>query len=37
MFHFHSLIDVRLSTYEDGTEGSETSTYKIHAPENYPE
>jgi len=26
-----------LSAYEDGTECSETSTYKIHPPGNYPE
>jgi hypothetical protein len=26
-----------LPAYEDGTECSETSTYKIHTPGNYPE
>ena len=27
----------RMTAYEDGTEGSETSAYKIQTPGNYPE
>jgi hypothetical protein len=32
--HSHSLY---LSAYEDGTECSETSAYKVQTPGNYPE
>ena len=35
MFHLHRQVDVL--AYEDGTESSETSAYKIHTPGNYPE
>jgi len=37
LFHLHRLIGVHLSAYEEGTECSETSAYKIQTPSNYPE
>jgi hypothetical protein len=39
LFHLHRRIGVEwhLSAYEDGTEYSETSAYKIQAAGNYPE
>jgi hypothetical protein len=36
LFHFHSQVGVE-PAYEDGTECSETSAYKIQTPGNYPE
>ena len=45
LFHLHWQVDVSrmnsfilftLPAYEDGTECSETSAYKIHTPGNYP-
>jgi hypothetical protein len=40
LFHLHRRIDMKdpsyLHTYEDGTECSETSAYKIQTPGNYP-
>jgi len=35
--NFLNIVTVHLSTYEDGTEFSETSAYKIQKPGNYPE
>jgi hypothetical protein len=35
--HFLNIVILHLSAYEDGTECSETSAYKIQTPENYPE
>ena len=35
--HFSNLVILHLTAYEDGTECSETSAYKIQAPGNYPE
>jgi hypothetical protein len=35
--HFLNIVILHLSTYEDGTECSETSAYKIQAPGNYAE
>jgi hypothetical protein len=32
-----NLVILHLPAYEDGTECSETSAYKIQTPENYPE
>jgi hypothetical protein len=39
VFYLHRQVDVdlHLPAYEDGTECSETSTYKIQTPGNYPE
>jgi len=46
LFHLHRQVGVcpqprsfytHLPAYEDGTECSETSAYKIQTPENYPE
>jgi hypothetical protein len=37
LFHLHRRISMKNSAYEDGTECSETSTYKIQTPGNYPE
>jgi len=34
---FSNLVIIHLPAYEDGTECSETSAYKIQTPENYPE
>ena len=34
---FSNLVILHLPAYEDGTECSETSAYKIQAPGNYPE
>ena len=34
---FLKPIILHLPAYEDGTESSETSAYKIQSPENYPE
>jgi len=34
---FSNLVIIYLLAYEDGTEGSETSAYKIQTPGNYPE
>jgi hypothetical protein len=34
--HFPHLVILHLPVYEDGTECSETSVYKIQTPENYP-
>jgi len=34
---FSNLVIIHLLAYEDGTECSETSAYKIHMPGNYPE
>ena len=34
LFHLHRQVD--LSAYEDGTECSETSAYKLQTPSNYP-
>jgi len=34
---FSNLVTVHLLAYEDGTEFSETSAYKIQTPGNYPE
>jgi hypothetical protein len=34
---FSNLVILHLSAYEDGTECSETSAYKIQTPGNYPE
>ena len=40
MFHFHRQVGVKnsshLPAYENGTECSETSVYKIQTPGNYP-
>ena len=41
MFHLHMQVDVsriysHLPAYEDGTECSETSAYKLQTPGNYP-
>jgi hypothetical protein len=33
---FSNLVIYHLPAYEDGTECSETSAYKIHTPGNYP-
>jgi len=33
---FSNLVILHLPAYEDGTECSETSTYKIQTPGNYP-
>jgi hypothetical protein len=35
--HFSNLVILHLPAYEDGTECSETSAYKIQAAGNYPE
>jgi len=35
--HFLNIVILHLSAYEDGTECSETSAYKIQTPGNYPE
>jgi hypothetical protein len=35
--HFLNLVILHLPAYEDGTECSETSAYKIQTPGNYPE
>jgi len=35
--HFSNLVILHLPTYENGTECSETSAYKIRTSENYPE
>jgi len=42
MFRFHRQVSIKYDTtylpaYEDGTECSETSAYKIQTSENYPE
>ena len=40
LFHLHRQVGVEilhLPAYEDGTECSETSAYKIQTPGNYPE
>ena len=42
VFHLHGQVGVKkhsshLPAYEDGTESSETSAYKIQTPGNYPE
>jgi hypothetical protein len=40
LFHLHRQVGVKnsqLPAYEDGTECSETSAYKIQTPGNYPE
>ena len=37
LFHLHKQVGVHLPAYEDGTECSETSAYKIQTPGNYPE
>jgi hypothetical protein len=38
LFHLHRLVGVETyEVYEDGTECSETSAYKIQTPGNYPE
>jgi len=41
LFHLHRQVGMNytsyLPAYEDGTECSETSAYKIQTPENYPE
>ena len=37
LFHLHRQVVVELPAYEDGTECSETSAYKIQTPGNYPE
>jgi hypothetical protein len=41
LFHLHTRVGMRnssyLPAYEDGTECSETSEYKIQTPGNYPE
>jgi hypothetical protein len=34
LFHLHRQVST--TPYEDGTECSETSAYKIQTPENYP-
>jgi len=34
LFHLHRQVD--LPTYEDGTECSDTSAYKLQTPGNYP-
>jgi hypothetical protein len=34
---FLNIVFLHLSAYEDGTEGFETSEYKIQTPGNYPE
>jgi hypothetical protein len=34
---FSNLVIIHLLAYEDGTECSETSAYKIQTPGNYPE
>ena len=36
LFHLHRLVGDPLPAYEDGTECSETSAYKIQTPGNYP-
>ena len=33
--HLHRRVGADLPTYEDGTECSETSAYKLQAPRNY--
>jgi hypothetical protein len=37
MTKFSNLVIIYLLVYEDGTECSETSAYKIQTPGNYPE
>jgi hypothetical protein len=39
LFHLHRLVGISsyLPAYEDGTECSETSAYKIKTPGNYPD
>ena len=41
LFHLHRQVGVKnpshIPAYEDGTECSETSAYKIQTPGNYPE
>ena len=37
LLHLHRQVGVHLPAYEDGTECSETSAYKIQTPGNYPE
>jgi len=37
LFCHHRQVGVHLPAYEDGTERSETSAYKIQTPGNYPE
>jgi len=36
LFHLHRHVGAHLSAYEDGTECSETSAYKIQTPGNHP-
>jgi hypothetical protein len=37
LFHLHRQVGMNLPAYEDETECSETSAYKIQTPGNYPE
>ena len=37
LFHLHRHVGIYLLAYEDGTECSETSAYKIQTPGYYPE